>query len=142
MVMAGYRRRRRKGAHARPFVDEIGALSIQLTLVVGERVPAEAMAHALSELERPARAWSPPGEASPNGSSQALAEALLALERALEDDQPSAVLLADDSDAALAAALVATKLLVPVEAVEQAAAAGSVNARLISQLAATYTLDR
>jgi hypothetical protein len=117
-------------------------LSSNLTLVVGDRIPADQVVEALTGYDRPARAWSPPGEASRDGSSQALAEALLALERELERDPPGAVLLADDSDAALAAALVATKLLVPVQAVEGAAAGAGVNARLISQLAATYTLRR
>jgi UDP-N-acetylglucosamine 2-epimerase len=76
------------------------------------------------------------------GSSAALAAALVELERLIEAQQPEQVLLTDDSDAALAAALVATKLLVPVAATNEATGSGSVNARLISQLAAAYTESR
>jgi hypothetical protein len=141
ILLTRYRPRRRKGAHARPFADRIGA-ELKLTLVVGDRLPADEAVEALTGHDRPARAWTAPGQASGEGSRQALAETLVALERELERDPPDAVLLADDSDAALAAALVATKLLVPVEAVEGATAGDGVNARLISQLAPTYTLPR
>ncbi len=113
---------------------------MQMTLVVGERLPTQRLAQALSQRGRTARTWNQGGDPTPDHSVQPLAAALVAFEQALQADRPELVLLADDSDAALAAALVATKLLIPVEAIEGAAAGSGVNARLISQLAATYTL--
>ena len=73
------------------------------------------------------------------GASSGLPGLLLHFERSLEADPPGLVVLDDDSDAALAAALVALKLLIPVKASPGAKNAASVNARLIAQLAGTYT---
>ncbi len=68
-----------------------------------------------------------------------LAEALREAERLIEEGRPETVTLADDSDFALAAALVATKLLVPVRAAPAAIDGPGANARLIAQLAPSYT---
>jgi hypothetical protein len=125
---------RRKGSPPMPFVDRPDALSMKSTLVVGERLPAEKVLEATSAAGGSARAW--------DGTQAGLAAALIELEQALEADPPGTVLLADASDVALAAALVATKLLVPVEAVPDATAGDGTNARLIGQLAATYTPSR
>jgi hypothetical protein len=74
-------------------------------------------------------------DAQPGGLPEALREA----ERLIAERRPEIVVLADDSDFALAAALVALKALVPVE-VEPGAIEGSgTNARLIAQLAPSYT---
>jgi hypothetical protein len=113
-----------------------------MTLVVGGRLPAGRLTEALAAENRPVRTWNSVAAPPEDGSSRGLGAELVALERALADDPPERVLLADASDAALAAALVASKLLVPVEAVEDAAGAEDVNARLISQLAETYTPGR
>ena len=110
--------------------------------MVGERLPAERLAQALMGEERPVRTWNPVENGGPEGSSAGLAAALVALEGELEQSPPAVVLLADDSDAALAGALVATKLLVPGMALVEATAGEGVNARLISELAATYTAER
>lgn len=110
------------------------------TLIVGAPIPAERALEALGGSERHFRAWSPPVEAGDGpGSSAALGRCLVELESELERARPGAVLLADASDAALAAAIVAAKLLITVEAVDAATDGGGVNARLISQLAPTYT---
>jgi hypothetical protein len=113
------------------------------TLIVGERLPGERAVQALAAGDRDPQAWTPAAPTpDASGATQALAAALVELEGALEADRPDAVLLADDSDAALAAALVATKLLVPVEATAEAVGTGTLNARLIAQLAPTYTQAR
>ena len=73
------------------------------------------------------------------GSVAALAGALTELEARFEAERPEAILLVDDSDTALAAALVAAKLLIPIKASGDATSPASDNARLIAQLADTYT---
>jgi len=117
-------------------------LSAPLTLVVGARQAAERVAQALDAGGGDARIWAPAGEDAEDGSSQPLADALVGVEGAVEADRPAELVLADDSDAALAAALVAAKLLIPVGAVAEATRGGSVNARLIAQLAPTYNPAR
>ena len=72
-----------------------------------------------------------------DGSS--LPDALRAHERHLLADPPDRIVLRDASDNALAAAVVATKLGVAVEATAAATDAPTTNARLIAQLAASYT---
>ena len=111
---------------------------MQQALIVGERVPTERVLEALATAGRRARAWSPePAQADEAaGSSAGIARGLIGLEREMERDRPAEVVVADDSDTALAATIVAAKLLIPVEAELEGE---SVNARLISQLAATYT---
>ena len=110
--------------------------------MVGERLPTERLAQALTGQDEPVSTWNPVENGGAEGSSAGLAVALVALEGELEQSPATIVLLADDSDAALAGALVATKLLVPVVAAEAATAGEGVNARLISQLAAAYTAGR
>jgi hypothetical protein len=73
------------------------------------------------------------------GSSAGLARSLVEFEVQMQSERPEVVEIADDSDAALAAAIVAAKLLIPVELSEGALGEESVNSRLISRLAATYT---
>jgi UDP-N-acetylglucosamine 2-epimerase len=68
-----------------------------------------------------------------------LAGALTELEARFAAERPEGVLLVDDSDTALAAALVAAKLLIPIKASRDATSPASDNARLIAQLADTYT---
>jgi hypothetical protein len=72
-------------------------------------------------------------------SPEALARALRDAEADFERDRPETVVLLDDSDRALAAAIVATKLLIPVQATAAASEGPTTNARLIAQLASTYT---
>ena len=142
MGLTRYRPWRRKGSPSDPFVDRIGPLSPQLTLVIGERLPAERVAQSLDAHDGDTRIWAPAGERSEEGSSQPLADALVGIEQAVEADAPVEIVLADDSDAALAAALVATKVLLAVRAVAAATAGDSVNARLIAQLVPTYNPAR
>jgi hypothetical protein len=68
-----------------------------------------------------------------------LAEAFREAERLIEERRPASVTLADDSNFALAATLVAVKLLVPVRAEPGAIEGPGTNARLIAQLAPSYT---
>lgn len=75
-----------------------------------------------------------------DGSS--LAQAFVAIEAQLRDARPAAIVLADSSDRALAAAITATKMLIPARAGAGARDASLPNARLIAQLADTYTEER
>jgi hypothetical protein len=79
-----------------------------------------------------------PADEPPPAIAQ-LAGLMVELERTIEAERPQALLLADSSDAALAAALVGLKLLVAVEALPAASDGSTANARLITQLAPTYT---
>jgi hypothetical protein len=142
MGLTRYRPWRRKGSPGNPFVDRIGLLSTRLTLVVGERIPAERVAESVAAADGDARVWAPAGDGAEAGSSRPLAEALVGIEQAVEADAPAELVLADDSDAALAAVLFATKLPIPVSAVAEATASESVNAGLIAQLAPTYNPPR
>lgn len=72
-------------------------------------------------------------------SGAGLAEALVACEGRLGGAGADRIVLADDSDAALAAALVGAKAQVTLVATPEATGGESVNARLIAQLADTYT---
>ena len=114
---------------------------MQQALIVGERIPAERVLEAREAAGAMPRSWSPEvvPDAHPDGSSGGLAHCLVELEHEMERDRPAEVVIADDSDAGLAATIVAAKLLIGVEAADQALGTGTVNARLISRLTATYT---
>lgn len=107
------------------------------TIVVGEPDTASQLAIGGDSM----RAWAAPEPSPPpaEASSAGLATALVAFEDELERRPADLVVLADDSEAALAAALVAAKLEVDVQAVAAARGGASANARLIAQLADTYT---
>ncbi len=110
------------------------------TLVVGDPIPGERSVQAPPGATRVWRS-AEAGDERP-GSSAALARLLVELERELERERPARVLLADASDASLAAAIVAAKLLIPVERAAGIERDAGVNARLISQLGASYTEQR
>ena len=76
------------------------------------------------------------GEDAPDGG---LPGALREAERRVAEHEPEVVVLEDDSDFALAAALVAAKLLVPIEPRPGAIDPSTTNARLIAQIAPSYT---
>lgn len=80
-----------------------------------------------------------PGASAQEASSAGLAEALVALEARFDAERPERVVVTDDSDPALAAALVAAKLGIRLEATPDATGEPSDNARVIAQLAGTYT---